>query len=131
MLSTNSTHFGHGRFLVRPKLLLGISRNFAPKSRTLKNCRRRRRIHTYDSFTWNVEWHWAARMAGKEWSVVWMKRWSAIAELEFAVGKIRKTGRSIVETTRRQIHGEAAHFSGTAKERTPAHARQLLQSTFF
>lgn len=92
---------------------------------------RRIGIHTYNSFTWHVEWHWTTGVARKEGAVVRMERRSAVAELKFAVAEVRETGWTIVQTARRQIHREASHFAGTAEERASAHARQLLQTAFF
>lgn len=70
-------------------------------------------------------------MAREERPVVRMEGRPTVAELELAVGEIRKAGRPVVQAAGRQVHREAAHLAGAAEERTASHAGQLLEAALF
>jgi len=67
-------------------------------------------------------------VAGKVGSVVRVEG-SSVAELELGVRRKVGEAGSVVQSARREVHGEAPHSAGSAEEGRTAHAGDLLHAT--
>lgn len=78
--------------------------------------------------TWLIERHRRRRM--EEWRVMVKRR--AIAKLELAIccREVWEPRRPLLQAPRGQVHGEPPHLAGRTEERSPAHRRELFQTSF-